>query len=103
MRVMKIENSCFYFITLFIVSISQQEINVCCTTFRYQLCQVWPPSFNWQAILQKGNLAKVKEQIRNYIISNYLAHQYNCHCRSYLNQRQLQELNTVFDKNVSMI
>jgi hypothetical protein len=35
------------------------EINVCSTAFRYQLSQVWPPSFN----SQKGRLAKVKDGI----------------------------------------
>jgi hypothetical protein len=41
---------------MFIVSTSQQEINGCSTAFRYQLSQVWPPSFNQPGLLQKSKM-----------------------------------------------
>jgi hypothetical protein len=39
---------------MFIVSKSEQEINVCSISFRYKLPYVWPPLFNQPALLQKG-------------------------------------------------
>jgi hypothetical protein len=51
---MKTENSWFCFNIMFIVSTSQQEINVCSTAFRYPFPQIEPTSFNRPALLQKG-------------------------------------------------
>ncbi len=40
-------------LVMFIVSISQEEINVSSTAFRYQLPLAWPASFNGPALLEK--------------------------------------------------
>jgi hypothetical protein len=71
------ENTLFYFILLFVVSISQQEINVCGIAFRYQLPLVWLSSFYWIALLQKEWIAKVKGGIINLILRNYLVERYS--------------------------
>jgi hypothetical protein len=52
--------------------VSQQEINVCSTAFRYQLPYIWPPSFNRPAVLQKGQIQQVKGGIIHLILRNHL-------------------------------
>ncbi len=64
------------FILLFIVSISQWEINVCHTAFRYQLLKSGPLHFIGQPYCKKGRLAKVKDGIINLTLRSYLFDQH---------------------------
>jgi hypothetical protein len=61
----------FYFILLFIVSVSQQEINVS-TAFSYQLLKSSLLHSTGQTYCKKSGSAKVKVEVINLILRNYL-------------------------------
>ncbi len=65
---MKIENSCLQFIILFIVSTSQQDVNVCSNAFRNQLSKSGLLHLTGQL---KSSAAKVKDGIRNLNLGDY--------------------------------
>jgi hypothetical protein len=56
----------------FIVSISQEEINVCSTAFRYQLLKSGLLHLTGQLYCKKSRSAKVKDGIINLFLRNYL-------------------------------
>ncbi len=60
----------------FIVSISQQKINVCSTAFRYQLFKSGFLHLTGQPYCKKSRSAKVKDGITNLILWNYLIDRY---------------------------
>jgi hypothetical protein len=71
------ENTWFWSIVLFIVSTSQQEINVCSTAIRYQLfLKSGLLHLTGQPYCKKGRSAKVKNGIINLILRNYLVDRY---------------------------